>query len=336
MNITKNKSLLEYNTLKVNAFTRYFAQIKSEKDLLDLMYTELFSSSDKLILGGGSNILFTKSFDGLIIHSEIDSIQLVEENENSVSVNVGSGVEWDSFVQYCVQNNWYGIENLSDIPGKVGAAPVQNIGAYGVEAKDNITKVFAWNLINGEKRIFSNRECKFGYRYSIFKEEDFKNYFITHVTFQLNKRPDFKINYGSIKEELKNYKEHSIHTLRKIIIDIRQSKLPSGDKFASAGSFFKNPIVEKSISQDIRIDYPDLPEYKVNDLYTKIPAAWLIERSGLKGFSNGKVGTYELQPLVIINYGQASGKEIAEFAQMIQATVKKKFNISLEPEVCII
>lgn len=336
MNIFKDKSLLKYNTLKVNVFSKYFAQIKNEKDLLELMHTDIFSSSDKLILGGGSNILFTKNFDGLTIHSEIDSIQLIGENENDVLVNVGSGVEWDYFVNHCVQNNWGGIENLSDIPGQVGAAPVQNIGAYGVEAKDSIVKVSAINLKNGNIKVFSNQLCKFGYRYSIFKEKEYKDYFITHVTFQLSKNPVLKTSYGAIEKELQKYNDYTIHTLRKIITDIRQSKLPSVDKLASAGSFFKNPVVDKKISSDIRLDFPDIPFYLVGDNLVKIPAAWLIEKSGLKGYSNGKVGTYELQPLVIINYGQASGKEIVDFSKMIQSRVKEKFNINLEPEVCFI
>lgn len=336
MNIQKDKSLLEYNTLKVNAFTDFFCKIESESDLYELYQTDVFKANKKLILGGGSNLLFTKDFTGLTIHSSIDIIELIEENKHNVRVKVGSGVEWDNFVDFCVQRNWGGIENLSDIPGRVGAAPVQNIGAYGVEAKDSILSVIAFNLENGEKKIFSNTECNFGYRSSIFKQNDFKKYFISHVIFQLSKKPVLKTSYGIIEEELKKHKELNIQALRNIIIEIRQSKLPSVEKIASAGSFFKNPVIEETLAQKIKSDFPDMPEYNAGKNLSKIPAAWLIEKSGLKGYSNGKVGTYQLQPLVIINNGQATGKDIVEFSQLIQSSVKAKFNIYLEPEVCFI
>ncbi len=336
MKIEKNKPLRSYNTFGIDVYSNYFAAIKSETDLKLLIESDIFQQNKRLILGGGSNILFTDNFDGITIHSEITGLEIIQENKEQVTLKAGSGLEWDELVEFCVNRNWGGIENLSDIPGKVGAAPVQNIGAYGTEAKDTIKKVYAVNLKNGENCAFSPSECKFGYRYSIFKENEYKNFFITHVVFSFNKKPTLLTSYGSINEELDKLGKRDIRTVRQVIQKIRKSKLPSVDETASAGSFFKNPVIDKQKADLIKQDYPHMPEFKVNDRQIKIPAAWLIEQCGLRGYTEGQVGTYENQPLVIINHGGATGKEVVNFSAMIREKVANKFGILLEPEVCFV
>lgn len=336
MNIEKDKSLLNYNTFHVEAFSSFFAEVTTVKDLEDLFQNNVFKNNNKLILGGGSNILFTRNFEGLVIHSAITDLIVLEDNEKEVVIRAGSGYNWDQFVEYCVQKNWGGIENLSDIPGNVGAAPVQNIGAYGVEAKDTIVEVHTFNLDNGKKMILSNAECKFDYRKSIFKQIGYKNYFVTHVVFRLSKNPALITHYGTVEEELKKTDERNIQVLRNVIIKIRQSKLPPVDEVASAGSFFKNPVIKKEQAEKIKEQYNHLPQYHAENDMVKVPAAWLIEQCGLKGYISGNVGTYINQPLVIVNLAHATGAEIADFSKYIQKLVYEKFSIKLEPEVCFI
>ncbi len=336
MTIKENFSLQSYNTFNINAKADYFIEIDTPEDLKNFSSSGLSQIKKRLILGGGSNILFTKDFDGVILHSEITTTEVVEENNGEVFVRVGSGVNWDDFVAYCVKRNWGGIENLSDIPGNTGAAPVQNIGAYGVEAKDCIVYVETFDLNTTEQRKIKNVECKFDYRYSIFKEPEAKDLFITYVTFRLSKSPTLKTTYGKIKEELNKYKEKNIASLREAIINIRCSKLPSTDELGSAGSFFKNPVIGLQKLNAIQSDYPEIPFYELNNKKYKIPAAWLIETSGLKGYKTNNVGTYPKQPLVIVNYGNANGSEVVKLARFIQAEVLRIFDIKLEPEVCFV
>jgi UDP-N-acetylmuramate dehydrogenase len=281
-------------------------------------------------------MLFTNDFNGVILHSKIEGIKIIKETNSEVILKVGSGIVWDDLVDYCVKKNWGGIENLSNIPGCVGAAPVQNIGAYGVEAKDSILEVEAYDIESKETIKFNNNDCEFGYRKSIFKRKEFYDIFITHVTFQLSKNPKLITKYGNISKELKNFEEQNIQTLRAAIIKIRGSKLPSTDEIGNAGSFFKNPIIDRGFYDAISKKHPEMPSFDLDANLVKIPAAWLIEHAGLKGYSNANVGTFENQPLVIINRGNAKGKEIVDFSEEIKQKVYDKFSIQLEAEVCII
>lgn len=332
MKITENASLKALNTFNISINTKQLIEIESVNDILEIYKKKLLQGNSTYILGGGSNILFTKNYSGTLLHSGLMNITIEEESKEYVIVRCGSGVNWDWFVNYCTDRNWGGIENLSDIPGNIGASPVQNIGAYGVEAKDAIIKVEGIDYLSGEPFAYTNAECGFEYRNSIFKQRP--SYFITDVSYRLTKKPELIINYGSVEKELNNYKERNIRTLRQAIIKIRRSKLPSVDELGSAGSFFKNPVVNPEVSNDLLSKYPELPVYDMpNGTKKKLSAAWLIDTAGLKGIRKGDVGTYPTQPLVIVNYGQALGKEIVEFSENIQKIVLKKFNVELTPEV---
>lgn len=336
MNITDNFALKKHNTFGLDVKANLFVEIKQISDLLDFCRSQYIDVSPRLILGGGSNILFTSDFEGLIIHSRISGLEIIEEDKEMVIIKVGSGIEWDDLVDYCVNKGWGGLENLSDIPGNVGAAPVQNIGAYGVEAKDSITRVDAFDLKSSSVVSFNNKECRFDYRYSIFKETQHKDLFITHVTFKLLKNHILNTQYGRISEELAGIENPTIVNVRRVIKEIRGSKLPSTDELGSAGSFFKNPVVDSSVFFNLEKLYPSIPSYKLDNNKVKIPAAWLIEQSGMKGYRNGSVGTYKNQPLVIVNYGGGTGSDIVNLSQLIQSKVREKFEINLEPEVCFV
>ena len=331
MNIIENASLLQYNTFQINARAKYLIEIENNKDLSVLAQVKQIKENPVFILGGGSNILFTKDFNGVLLHSAIKDIEVSDETETYVDIKCGSGVNWDQFVDYCVSRNWGGIENLSDIPGNVGAAPVQNIGAYGVEAKDTIIQVEGVDFTTGTPFSLSKQDCSFAYRNSVFKQEP--NLFISHVLFRLSKKHSLITNYGRVEEEMEKLGEKSIQTLREVIIKIRQSKLPSVEKLGSGGSFFKNPIVDLAIADDLSLQYPEMPKYVHAGNRFKLSAAWLIDNAKLKGFKKGAVGTYIKQPLVIVNYGGATGKDVVEFAGFVQQKVFEKFAIMLEPEV---
>ncbi|KAA6320206.1 UDP-N-acetylenolpyruvoylglucosamine reductase [termite gut metagenome] len=288
-----------------------------------------------LHIGQGSNLLFVKDFEGTVLHSRIKSMDVTDETKDSVNVKVGAGVLWDDFVLRCVENNWYGIENLSYIPGETGACAVQNIGAYGTEIKDFIRKVETINLA-GEKRIYSVEECKYAYRHSLFKEPDRKDCFITYVCFELSKVPHYVLDYGTVREEVATYSEISLRTVRKAIIDIRKSKLPDPQAMGNAGSFFMNPVIPCAVFETIQKEYPKMPYYKVSSSTVKIPAAWLIEQCGWKGKSLGPAAVHEQQPLVLVNRGGAKGADILRLADAVRAAVKEKFNIEIHPEVSII
>ncbi len=335
MIIKEKFSLKKYNTFGIEATAKYFIEIEEPVQLYELANSDVFQKTPFFILGGGSNVLFRNNFEGIIIHSKINTIEVIEEDEDSIIVKAGSGVIWDDFVAWCVDKNLGGTENLSDIPGSIGAAPVQNIGAYGTEAKDIIYLVEAYSLLENKFVSFKNEECKFSYRWSIFKENGYKHFFITQVTFKLSKKPILNTSYGKIEEELFKYDEKSIKTIRKAIIDIRRSKLPSVQEIGSAGSFFKNPVVDIETAEKlIQLD-PTIPHYPEKGM-VKISAAWLIEKSGLKGYRAGDTGTYKNQPLVIVNYGNATGQEIADLSDHIRQIVLNKFGLLLEPEVCFV
>jgi len=333
MRIEQNYSLLKHNTFGLDVKTKYFVEYENEADLQKLLRDEYFFSQQFWHIGQGSNLLFLGDFDGIIVHSAIQTMEKIEETADFVRLKVGAGMDWDSFVAYCVQNGWGGLENLSLIPGEVGASAVQNIGAYGAEAADCIEEVHAYFLETGEKKILSNAECEYDYRHSFFKKPENKGkYYITYVIYKLSKKPKFRLDYGNIREYLKD-KLVTLEAVRQTVIQIRESKLPDPKKIGNAGSFFVNPYICTAHYEGLKKQYSDMPHYPVDDKTVKIPAAWLIEHCGLKGKTTGGAAVYEKQPLVIINRGNASGQDIADLAAEICKSVKEKFSIDLQPEV---
>jgi UDP-N-acetylmuramate dehydrogenase len=337
--IVENVSLLPYNTFGIDVNAKYFAIIRSLEEAEALFASRQFKENKHLILGGGSNLLFTTDFDGLVVKNELKGITTVGENEESIVLRAGSGENWHELVLYCVDRNYGGIENLSLIPGTVGAAPMQNIGAYGVEIKEVIHNVETIELSTGRREIFSNEQCKFGYRESVFKQELKDKYFISSITLSLTKANHrFSINYGAIREVLKQNGEKrlSVKNISDAVIAIRKSKLPDPNVIGNAGSFFKNPTVNTSTFEALQKNFYDLPSFPAENGLTKIPAAWLIEKSGWKGKTLDNIGVHKHQALVIVNYGGGDGKKIWELAMNIQSSVKEKFNITLQPEVNVI
>ena len=327
----KNYSLKNYNSFRVNHKANFFLKIENNKSLIDFLSDKKFKNEKKLILGGGSNILFTKDFEGVILYSCIKGIHILEENNNHIKVKVGSGENWDDFVKFCVTKNWYGIENLSLIPGSVGAAPIQNIGAYGVEIKDYIYDVNGIDLKNNIKKTYSNKSCNFEYRDSIFKRELKNNFFVTEVTFVLMKNKKFTLDYSELKNI--NSQGLTIQNIRDKIIEIRNSKLPDPKLLANAGSFFKNPIINIKIATKIKEKYNDFKCYQINESMVKISAAWLIEKSGWKGHKEKNIGVYNKHALVLVNYSSENGKDIKILSKKIKESVLEKFNVTLEKEV---
>ncbi len=331
----ENFALKNFNTFGIEIYARYFAELQTTDDIIEFLQSDYSKISPRLVLGGGSNLLFTKNFEGVIIYPNLKGIEKVAEDESDVWLKVAAGENWDNFVAYCVENNLGGIENLSLIPGNVGATPIQNIGAYGVEVKDVIEKVEAVSVENGKNRTFTNHECKFGYRDSVFKNELKDKYIVTHVTYRLSKVHRFVTGYGRLEAELNNYAETNIQNIRKAVISIRSKKLPDPKELGNAGSFFKNPIVEKERADTLKKHFPRMPYYTVDGSRVKLSAAWLIDTCKWKGKRLNNTGTYKKQPLVIVNYGNATGEEIFEFSKRIQKTVINQFAIQLEPEVNI-
>jgi UDP-N-acetylmuramate dehydrogenase len=338
MKIEKNISLKNLNTFGVDIKSKYFVEVYSEEELKQVLNTEEYSNHQKLILGSGSNILFTEDFDGLVIKNSIPGIKLFDEDNNNVILEAGAGVNWEELVQYCVNRNYGGIENLSYIPGTVGAAPIQNIGAYGQEIEERFCELNGIYIDNCKTKIFNKSECNFSYRNSIFKSELKNKFIITSVRLKLNKNPNVNLSYNQVKEEVakRNIKHPTIKNIREIVIDIRKSKLPDPNELGNAGSFFKNPVITKERFNILKQKYPKLKYFYVDENIIKIPAAWLIEKCGWKGKRLGNSGTHKMQPLVIINFGGASGKEIYEISTMIKNNVRKTFDITLENEVNIL
>lgn len=336
MQVQKNYSLKSYNTFGISAFAKYFSTFSSALELEELL-TNGGGISKKMILGGGSNILFTRDFDGLVLKNEIGGIQLRSEDGEFVYINAGAGVKWHELVMYCVDHNYGGIENLSLIPGNVGASPMQNIGAYGAEIKDVFYELVAFHLEERRMKIFSAADCEFGYRESVFKKK-YKNQFtILNVTLRLRKAPVFNISYGAIRQELeKMHSELNIKAISDAVIRIRTSKLPDPHIIGNAGSFFKNPVIRKIQLNEIEKAEPEIPSFKINETNYKIPAAWLIEKCGWKGYRKGDAGCHAKQALVLVNYGSASGSEMYNLSEEIKISVKEKFGIELEREVNIL
>ncbi|MBC8045873.1 MAG: UDP-N-acetylmuramate dehydrogenase [Fimbriimonadaceae bacterium] len=334
----KHFPLTDFNTFHVPVTAALFTSVQSITDIIGLFKADVFVESKILILGGGSNILFTKDFDGIVIKNNLQGISIIREDDNHCWVKCASGEIWHSIIMYCVERNLGGIENLSLIPGTVGAAPIQNIGAYGVELKDVLEEVESIDIETGETKIFTNADCKFGYRDSIFKNELKNKYFITNVLLKLNKHPEFHISYGAIQQTLDKMgiTELSVKTISDAVIHIRKSKLPDPAVLGNAGSFFKNPTISKSQYEILKKAFSDIPGYKVSDSEVKVPAGWLIEQCGWKGKRVGNTGAHKDQALVLVNYGNATGKEIYNLAMEIKESVMKKFGIEINPEVNII
>lgn len=336
MQVQQNYSLKEYNSFGIDALAKYFSAFQTAEQLKEIIENK--KAESKMILGGGSNILFTKNYDGLVLKNEIDGINIVDEDDQFVFITAGAGVKWHSFVMYCVNQNLGGVENLSLIPGNVGASPMQNIGAYGAEIKDVFYELKALHLNEKSIHKFSSAECEFGYRESVFKKKYKDEFAILNVTFRLRKNPVFNISYGAIETELKkmHVETLSVKAISDAVIQIRLSKLPDPSVIGNAGSFFKNPVITKEQMEKIQQHHLNLPFYKADEENFKIPAGWLIEQCGWKGFRKGDVGCYEKQALVLVNYGNATGKEIYSLSEEIKLSVNEKFQIELEREVNIL
>ncbi len=335
MHITENYSLLKLNTFKINALAKYYYEYNNPENISELIQKGYLPSKKHLILGGGSNLLFLRNFDGLVIHPVNSYITVIDESNDYVLVKAGAGLNWDTFVKYCTDKGWGGIENLSNIPGSVGASPVQNIGAYGVEAKDVIFEVNIVSLENGSFKTLSNEECKFGYRNSIFKNEYKDKYIVDSVVYKLNKHQQLITHYGSLQSELGSISNPGINDIREVIIKTRSEKLPDPDIIGNGGSFFKNPVIDKKQADMLTAKYTNMVTYPVSENETKLAAGWLIDNCGLKGYvnKNGTAGIHSKQALVLVNKGGAAGIDIQEVAEMVQNTVYKKFKVQLEPEV---
>jgi len=333
MIIKENISLLSYNTFGIDAKADYFIEYSSVEELQTALKSEIVKSNRLLHIGGGSNLLFMKDFKGVILHSAINFIKKVSEDADTVMLEAGAVVNWDDFVAYTVEKGWGGVENLSLIPGEVGASAVQNIGAYGVEVQDVILKVNAVEIETGEPKTFSVEDCQYGYRESIFKKELKGKYIITSVLFKLQKQPEYKLNYQHLEAEVLKNGDINLQNIRQTIIAVRESKLPDPKIFGNAGSFFMNPVISKAHFNELLAQYPQMPHYFVSETEEKVPAGWLIDQCGWKGKQIGNAGVHDKQALVLVNKGGATGAEIVYLAEQIQASVKTKFGIELHAEV---
>jgi UDP-N-acetylmuramate dehydrogenase len=338
MNIIENYPLLKLNTFGLDVKAKYFTSINTINELIEIKKTNEFKDLQLLILGGGSNILFTKDFDGLVILNNIKGKEIIDQNHQSVFLKIGAGENWHELVMYCIDNGWGGIENLSLIPGNTGTAPMQNIGAYGVEIEETFVELEALEISSGKIIKFNNSDCEFGYRESVFKNKMKNQYIILNITLELNKNPVLNINYGDVKAilENQNINSPSIKDVSNAIISIRQSKLPDPKKIGNSGSFFKNPIVSLNQLELIKKKYPNVVNYKIKEDEFKIAAGWMIERAGWKGMKFKNYGVHEKQALVLVNYGLAKGMEIFNLSEKIILDIKDKFGITLEREVNII
>lgn len=345
LNIQRDYSLLGHNTFGIEARTAAFVEYSSEAELLEAarMLNEGALPSPWLHIGGGSNLLLTRDWPGTVLHSRITTCETVSENEDAVEVRVGSGVVWDEFVEMCVGHGWYGAENLSAIPGETGAAAVQNIGAYGVEVKDLILEVETLDMVSGQKKVFRVADCGYGYRRSIFKQQDNKRYVVLSVLFRLGLRPNLNLGYKALSEALSGRDNITLGDVREAVRTVRSSKLPDPSEVGSAGSFFTNPVVPRSKLEELQKQWPAIPFYEVRGTSgavvpdsVKLSAGWLIEQCGWKGRSLGRAGVYPRQALVLVNLGGATGSEVAALASAVRASVRERFGVELHPEVNIL
>jgi UDP-N-acetylmuramate dehydrogenase len=337
VHIQQNISLKSYNTFGIDTKAKYFVSVNSVSELEEILKSKDYPNS--FILGGGSNMLLTKDIDALVIHINIKGIEIISVNNSSVIVKANAGENWHEFVLWCLKNNFGGIENLSLIPGNVGSAPIQNIGAYGVELKDVLVSCEALEVKSKQLKTFSNTDCNFGYRESIFKQDVKGLYIITSVMVQLSTK-NHKLNteYGTISEQLNDMgiSNPTIQDISKAVIAIRQSKLPDPKEIGNSGSFFKNPIISDQHLKKLKAIFPDIPSYVVSSNEVKVPAGWLIEKAGFKGKSFGNYGVHNKQALVLVNYGSAKGMDILKLARLIQKTINRIFDIEIETEVNIV
>jgi len=333
MDISENKSLLSFNTFGIDVRADYLIEYAGVDELREVLESALLRSGRFLHVGSGSNLLFTQDFKGVILHSQNKLIRVIDEDDDSVRVEAGAGVIWDDFVAFAVDNDWGGVENLSLIPGEVGASAVQNIGAYGVEVSDVIVNVSGMDSESRELKTFTKDECRYGYRDSIFKKELKGKFIVTTVVFKLNKISDYKLNYQHLEQEVLNKGTISLNNIRETIIDIRRQKLPDVHELGNAGSFFMNPVISQNHFKKLQAELPEIPHYLISKTEMKIPAAWLIEQCGWKGKRIGNAGVHARQALVIVNLGGADPAEIMYLAQQIQNSVREKFGIELIPEV---
>lgn len=338
MTVHENYSLKTLNTFGIDASARYYTQASSVAEFQEIISTATYKNTPKLILGGGSNLLFTKNFDGLVLKNNLKGISIVKETEDHYYVKAAAGEVWHQFVMYCVEHNFAGLENLSLIPGNVGASPMQNIGAYGVEIKDSFYELEALHIQDNTLHTFSNADCKFGYRESVFKRALKNQFIIVSVTFKLLKKPVFNTSYGAIEKELQvmGIQVPSIQSISKAVCNIRSSKLPNPAEIGNAGSFFKNPEISADKLNSLKTQFPELVSYDLPNGNAKLAAGWLIEQCGWKGKTIGDAGVHKLQALVLVNYKNATGAEILALSQQIMDSVQHKFGVELEREVNII
>lgn len=336
MEVLRHFSLLPYNTFGLPAVAEYFTRVTGREGLAEAL--EFARSRSLFVLGGGSNILFTRDVPGLTLRMEMSGTELVSEDADHYYIKAGAGVNWHTLVMHCVENGYAGIENLSLIPGSVGAGPMQNIGAYGVELKDVFHALEAVHIPTGEARIFTLSECEFDYRSSIFKTREKGNYIITSVTLRLRKQPEFQVSYGAISQELEamGVQTLSIRAISDAVIRIRRSKLPDPAEIGNAGSFFKNPVISAEQFRTLKAEFPDIASYPQPDGTVKIAAGWLIEKGGWKGKTLGNCGVHKNQALVLVNYGGATGAAIYQLSEDILRDIHQKFGIALEREVNIV
>lgn len=332
MRIEQNFSLEPYNTFHLPVKTRWFMEYENEEELGKILRDEYFQECLSIHIGSGSNLLFINDYNGIVVHSRIKGIEKVDETDGQVLLRVGAAELWDDVVAYAVGQGWGGIENLSGIPGEMGAAAVQNIGAYGAEIQEVIESVETYNQLTFEKRVFSREDCLYGYRDSYFKNEHNDPHIVTYVVLRLDKSPRPRLDYGDLRARLEG-KEPTLETIREAVLATRAAKLPDPAKLGNAGSFFKNPVVDQATFERLRAANPSMPAYPMADGLFKIPAGWLIEACGFKGQRHGCVGVYEKQALVLVNLGGAQGYEIALLAESIRTAVKDRFGLELMPEV---
>ncbi len=336
MNLQKNFNLKRLNTFGISVNAENFLDVGNEDDLREILVFHKYKNQPKFILGGGSNILLTKDIESLTIKISIPGIKIIDEDDESVIIEAGGGVVWQNLVDYCINNNFGGIENLSLIPGTVGAAPIQNIGAYGQELKDVLQSLNGIHTADGEEKSFTNNECEFGYRNSIFKKDLKNKFIITAVKLKLRKNPVINLSYGNLRDEIEklNLANITIKDVSSVVCSIRKNKLPNPSVIGNAGSFFKNPEVSADFFYNLKQDFPDLVGYETNNGF-KLAAGWLIDKCGWKGKRIGDAGIHERQALVLVNFGNASGADVFNLSKEVKKSVKEKFGVDLEYEVNI-
>ena len=337
MNLQHNISLKPYNTFGIDVTAKSFVSVTTTEDLVAVL--KAHQNESHFIIGGGSNMLLTQDINDLVIHIDLKGKQVIQEEDNHVFIQCNAGENWHEFVLWTINQNYGGLENMSLIPGNVGTSPIQNIGAYGVELKDHFFSCEALNLETFKVETFLNKDCNFGYRNSIFKNETKDKYIILNVTFKLTStNHNLKVDYGAIKDELSQntITNPTIKDISKAVIAIRESKLPDPKKIGNSGSFFKNPVIPTEAFNELLKNFPKAPSYKVSDTEVKVPAGWLIETAGFKGKTFGNYGVHKKQALVLVNYGGATGNDILKLSQLIQLTVKRIFNIDIEAEVNVV